>query len=349
MAIFILTNRKVESAGGRERIQVDGSAPVQTNLRIARMREGLKDYDLLPDLGGNAAVVRAAEELARGTAVSGGGSAQMLGELYRAMTADAAKQDVLFFIHGFQYDFADNLEHIRQLHRLYLAPKTSPLGHIVYFSWPGNGAMTQYRDDQLDARESGRQLARMFDRVRLFFAAAFGRNGLRLCGNRIHLAAHSMGNQVLEEFFACMPEDPGVQLFTEALLLNADADATAFEPGGKLAKVHHYAHRTSIYIHRGDSALDISSLTKNSRRRLGKRGPSNPDRLPSETFVIDTSAVPADKGTTVKERFVDHWGYLFRQGVIADIHATLRGEDEDDIARRRKQPDLPAWFTIQPR
>ncbi|VAX42356.1 hypothetical protein MNBD_PLANCTO03-1279, partial [hydrothermal vent metagenome] len=279
------------------------------------------------------------------------GSKRLFKSLYDCMhAAPEGKGDTLFFIHGFNYSWTDALTHLHQLHKVYVEPPESPIATILYFSWPSWGKMTKYKKDQQIAQPSGLLLGRFFAKAiqfyRDFFAPEDG-HGADFCGRRIHIGAHSMGNQVLQEFFRSIREYDFLRspLFGEVLLLNADIDWTALEPGSPLHALPDYADRIHAYNHRSDDALLVSEATKNRQKRLGRHGPRDLTRIPPRTLVVDATGLNSADGrlqvtdrfvqaaarvlerdaVSTKERLFDHWGYLNRAEVVADIYQVLRG------------------------
>lgn len=318
------------------------------------------------------------------------GTMRMFAELYHAMrNAPEGKGDALVFIHGFNYSWADSLRHLLSLVRVYAEPEASPVSHVVYFSWPSWGSKLRYPSDQEIAQPAGQTFGRLFGKVVQFYRDAFvptrpaeegepAREALTFCGRRLHLAAHSMGNQVLGEF---MPSIVGVHsqrvpVFAQTLLLNADEDWTALEPGRPLHELPGYSDRIHVYNHRDDDALLISEATKNTERRLGRHGPRSMSDsvLADRTVVVDCSKLHLARSSKVKrepaladaarvanraaadrfyetalavlegsdrtrERLFDHWGYLHRPEVVADVYQVLRGTPASEVpGRERKEP-----------
>jgi len=176
-----------------------------------------------------------------------------------------------------------------------------------------------------------------------------------------------MGNQVLTHMVDELnhyPQEP-FSLFGEVLLLNADADWNVFEPGRPLHELPEYCDRTHIYNHFSDDALWISQHTKNHMKRLGRHGPSDLRTLPPRTVVVDCTGLRAGRvkgggdarteraakaalkdpfaaraaeitGQKVptRERLMDHWGYLYRPEVIADVKGVLAGRGARSLGRQ---------------
>lgn len=333
MAIFIVANRETELQNGKLRFKNTPKTKALHDFRVAEFNSKKNDYKIIADLNEYGYEGVANKRSARSLT----GTAYMFNRIFRANTKSVFS-DVLVFIHGFNYSFDDNLEQIQKLEKLYMG-KDSNIKHMVYISWPSRGSLFSYKSDQPDARETGRVLARLFEKLRRFFIDTFDRNNIEPCRNLIHLAAHSMGNQVLYYMLKQLDESQQMPLFSEVLLLHADAPHDGFEPGQPFTMLEKISERTHVYIHKSDDALWISDNIKGNSKRLGRRGPSDPDLLPPETFVVDCQDVcevldDASIIDSLKERLIDHYGYLTRPTVIADIKAVLVGVEEDEIYLR---------------
>jgi esterase/lipase superfamily enzyme len=277
--------------------------------------------------------------------------------LYQRMCeAPKEKGDTLFFIHGFDYDWPAALTHLRKLHDRYVEPEESPVDQIVYFTWPSHGSQRRYKKDQEIAQPSGMLLGRFFAKTLKFYEAFFGRpDHPEFCDKRIHLCAHSMGNQVLQEFMRAIYEYEFLRrpILGETLLLHADADWTALEPDKPMYCLHEYAERIHVYNNMSDDALGISERTKNREKRLGRHGPRDLRKIPPRTIVVDTTDLPARNADELddefftaarrilgadwvptRERVIDHWGYLHRPEVVADIYRVLRGKSSSEFKNR---------------
>ncbi|MEM8710642.1 MAG: alpha/beta fold hydrolase, partial [Planctomycetota bacterium] len=294
---------------------------------------------------------------------------RMFLDLYRCMEAAPENgKDTLFFIHGFNYSWTDALVHLQKLHELYVAPKSSPIGRIVYFTWPSWGSLRRYRKDQEIARPSGQLLGRVFGKTVRFYKDFFGEGGRddtdprpAFCGGRIHLMAHSMGAQVLTEMVRFIRPYAFLDLpiFGEVLILNADESWRGLEKDRPLFHLPDLAGRIHVYNHESDDALRISEWTKNAEKRLGRHGPRDLNKIPPRTLVVDCSdlngsarpnetsdsamlemarrVLEVENKVDAKERLFDHWGYLNRPEVLLDIHAVLRGESSSEMKKTRER------------
>jgi hypothetical protein len=293
------------------------------------------------------------------------GTRQAFLQIYQQMIDSPRGQgDVLFFIHGYQTGWLDAVRHLQKLHNLYVSNDESTIGQIVLFSWPSRDHLLHYKTDQETARASGQVLGRLFEKVLRFYRDVFEReeHPLERCSQKIHLMAHSMGNQVLEAFVSAIRPYFSYELFGEILLQNADIGWTALERDKPLSDLPTYAERIHVYNNRSDDALRISHHTKNGRKRLGRQGPRDREKIPPRTVIMDISDadfhaedveyVPEEdpffeaagrvlaqvpdppRGRKSRERIVDHWGYLYRQVVIADVIAVLAGTRSTRIGTR---------------
>lgn len=353
MSIFIITNRSTEGARGKERIKDIGKEKGLSTFRIAEctLTDHGTEYKVLSDSNPN----KYRKGGARCESSKLSGSEKMFCTLYQElMSSCETPSDVLFFIHGYAYSFKDELEHVRQLHELYVEPKDNPIDHIVYLSWPTIGHMVlSYWDDQEDAEQAGTIVARLFNLLRGFYIDMFELGENQRCGHKIHLMAHSMGNQVLEHALNKLDKRKRFKMFEEVLLLNSDVEWTVFEPGGAFRNLEEISERVHMYIHRSDDALRISKYTKNWNKRLGSQGPKSPSELPNNTYIVDTTGTKTlfrkDWTAKTKEKSFDHWGYLYRKEVIKDIRHVLNGIDEDDIPERHTWSLEDRYYYLGPK
>ncbi len=136
-----------------------------------------------------------------------------------------------------------------------------------------------------------------------------------------------MGNFVLENTLWHLRKNlPGrlPRIFSEIVLASADVDNDALEQESKLGRLPEIGRRISVYYNSGDEALAISDRTKGNPDRLGQRGPKHPMDAPAGVVNVDCSEIVGG--------LVEHSYYL--DEAIGDVAATLRGEREDQIARR---------------
>ncbi len=355
MSVFLVTNRFVDTFEGErnQQLEIDGVSTAHVRTGEAISNDGLEEalpvfrvasydlaerrYELLPDR-----IVANYPALIRATHADGAarvGSLQMMRSLRERMAEPAADRagDVLFFVHGFDYTLADALTEAHELHRRYVDPEDSPIAHLVIFSWPSRGEKLSYGSDSADAQRSGLLLARVFDRLCLFLRAQV-ELGEEPCRRRIHLAAHSMGAQVIEHFASALsPLERGQgAILSEVALLAADVGWDALELGRPLARLVDLCRRLTVYSNESDDALRVSAWTKHGARRLGLCGPRDMRRIPGRAVVVDTSDAECADGAPAMAEFADHWDHRWKAALIGDLTAVFSGQRSAKISGRER-------------
>lgn len=274
------------------------------------------------------------------TANNLGGTQRMFYELYKNMSSTKDRSDVLIFIHGYLYDFDDELKAILDLKKIFIDNPVSPVEHILFVSWPASGSIIplSYFDDKASSINSGTSLMRMFYFYTQFLKDIFSNRDLAPCNQRIHLMAHSMGNRVLQSMLYSLKRENILRVIDQVLLLNADVSYKVFEDSeDSFNKLPLLANRISIYLNRQDVILGASQFTKNILTpRLGKNGPSDIAHYKDIVSVIDCTFVKDDLLNSLKYEVGNHWGYLSSSQVQKDIFQTLNGIDRNLITNRTK-------------
>lgn len=277
-----------------------------------------------------------------------GGTQRMFYELYKDMSCVKDRSDVMIFIHGYAYDFDDELKAIIDLKKIFIDNANSPVEHILFISWPASGSIVPltYFDDKASSINSGTSLMRLFYFYTQFLKDIFSNRDLAPCNQRIHLMAHSMGNRVLQSMLYSLKSENILRVIDQVLLLNSDVSYKVFEDSeDSFNKLPLLANRISIYLNRKDVILGISQFTKNILTpRLGKNGPGNIDRFKDIVSVIDCTFVEDDILDTFKFEVGNHWGYLSSSMVQNDIFQNLYGIDRNLITNRIKNNENT--FTI---
>lgn len=354
MSIYIISNRPV---GKDRKFSNDGKKSAQPSFRIAECKvDELKksiSYDLLEDRSDPD--YEKINEVVKGIKSKDvlGGTELMFYDLYLSMKNDVKpNSDVLFFIHGFSTTHEDELDHILKLKELYMG-SNSNIEHLIYLSWPtSNSYALTYWSDKEDSVVTGQTLARIYIKLNKFFYTMFRKYEQENCKQKIHIMAHSMGNQVLKQMMGSLNEKYIVPFVGEIILLHSDVSADSFEKDNPFTKLHKLGQRTHIYIHKGDDALTISTTTKNFSKRLGKAGPSNIKELSQSTFVVDVTGIKYDKKkdsgfvSRIKDNLIDHWGYLSSSQEIEDIIKIINGVDERRIADRKRHDLYNNYFYL---
>lgn len=344
MAVYVVTNRRIDS---NNHISIDGREKAQSCFRVAQFhgyQKGISDqqihecYTLSGDYG-----LRGYRKLLDTPPAQRQGSQALFGNLYEDMRHKCG--DVMFFIHGFQNDLHDEFEGIERLREQYLHNIHHPqrkIKHLVYLSWPSQSDR-EYERDQEDARDTGVMLGRLFRSLRTFFTDLFEKDSQKPCRNNIHLAAHSMGNQVLDHMLKSLEASDLKPLFSEAVLFNPDVDHDVFDDEGGMGRLTAIADRVHVYMHGSDDALLVSRYTKNGKRRLGRSGPAASRQLPDSVYVVD---ITRTKSQGMVNDMFDHWGYTESPAVVRDAAAVFEGKGAFSISGRQRDSINPWKFSI---
>ncbi|MDR6920658.1 alpha/beta hydrolase [Chryseobacterium sp. 2987] len=366
MAVYILSNRKIIRHKGERVDSFSNDEYSIPNFRIAKCDfEGYKEptaaakkkkdytnrnilnYRLFsePEKQGYQEVldVLLSEKGVKKTSLTAnnlGGTQRMFYELYKNMSSTKDRSDVLIFIHGYAYDFDDELKAIIDLKKLFIDNPKSPVEHILFVSWPASSSIVPltYFDDKASSINSGNSLMRLFYFYTQFLKDIFSNRDLVPCNQRIHLMTHSMGNRVLQSMLYSLKKENILQVIDQVLLLNADVSYKVFEDSeDSFNKLPLLANRVSIYLNRQDVILGISQFTKNILTpRLGKNGPSDIEKFKDIVSVIDCTFVKDDIQSSIKFDIGNHWGYLSSSQVQNDIFQNLYGIDRNLIEGRIK-------------
>jgi esterase/lipase superfamily enzyme len=169
------------------------------------------------------------------------------------------KRSALVFIHGFNVTFDDAAYRTAQL-----AYDLDFDGVPMMYSWPSQGRLLGYDGDSETVDWSSPHLQSFLERVAKESGAL-----------RIHLVAHSMGNQLLANALKELGRQPDIQpLFDNVIMAAPDVNAYTFTdqiwPALKKA-----AKRFTLYTSSDDEALKVSKNSKgpNDFYRLGEGGP----------------------------------------------------------------------------
>ncbi|MBP1167794.1 esterase/lipase superfamily enzyme [Chryseobacterium sp. PvR013] len=374
MAIYILSNRKIIRHKGERVDSFSNEEYSIPNFRIAKCdfdnykeptaqakkkkdytNRNILNYKLLsePEKQGYEEVldVLLSEKGIKNsplTANNLGGTQRMFYELYKNMSSTKDRSDVLIFIHGYLYDFDDELKAILDLKKIFIDNPASPVEHILFVSWPASGSIIplSYFDDKASSINSGTSLVRLFYFYTQFLKDIFSNRDLAPCNQRIHLMAHSLGNRVLQSMLYSLKRENILRVIDQVLLLNADVSYKVFEDSeDSFNKLPLLANRISIYLNRQDIILGASQFTKNILTpRLGKNGPSDIAHYKDIVSVIDCTFVKDDLLDSFKYEVGNHWGYLSSSQVQEDIFQNLYGIDRNLITNRSK--DNENIFTI---
>ena len=241
-------------------------------------------------------------------------------KLHSTEASDDPRGDAMVFIPGFNTTFD------------YVARRTAQMsydlgfrGAPIMFSWPSDGSVLSYLSDREDIEWSVPHIER-------FLTEILEEGDPR----RLHLIAHSMGNEGLLRALMLMamrrdPEAP--PLFDNIILAAPDFDAQIFVEQ-TAPRVRGLSRRWTVYVSDKDGALNVSSRIR-SARRLGL-----PMTLAAGVDTVDATGVEVTPWSVPEF----HSYYATKQLVITDLIGVLQGLDP---ASRRllslMSGELPYW------
>jgi esterase/lipase superfamily enzyme len=236
----------------------------------------------------------------------------------------APERDVLLFVHGFNVDFAASLTRTTQI-----ALDLPFNGVPIAYSWPSQGGIDNYDDDERIVAESVVPFVSFLEQL----------NQSLPPDTRIHIVVHSMGNRLvlhglnqLSEGFRQPPRFENVVLAAPDVGVS---DFAALSHGVVTA-----AKRVTLYVHDSDTAL-IASKAVNGEQRIGDAFP--PVVVPS-VETIDASAIDTS--------FMGHSYYGSNRRALSDLFALLKencGAAERSWLKSKSNASGSWWvFASQP-
>lgn len=212
----------------------------------------------------------------------------------------AGRAETFVFVHGYNVSFPKAARRTAQI-----AYDLGFAGVPILFSWPSAARFASYFSDRENAEWSAGHLARFLED--LLAEAPAG---------RVHVLAHSMGNQALIRALVDLAARRGPAarpLFDNVVLAAPDFDAQLFVE--QLApRVVGLARQWTIYASDKDRALDAAAAL--SARRLGLP-------LPVARGVDTVDASGIDVAPWSVPEF--HTYFASKQRVITDLAQVLRG------------------------
>lgn len=241
--------------------------------------------------------------------------------------ASAPRPLIIVPIHGYNQDWPEALDFIKKIDSTITAKLDDAI--TVGFSWASCGHVVDYINDRMKARSAAITLASEISRALRLIQDAN-------CPTEICVIAHSMGNFLLSKAAAYASEahgDPAFQVFSEVLMVAADMDGGAFEPGGDGHALARFSRRITVYRSSHDRAL-LASRAKRAGltgRRLGRHGVDDRKSIPSNVVLVDASRRTNMGGLAAH-------GHYFEDGrVISDMLAALEGKDRSVIMGREEK------------
>lgn len=249
------------------------------------------------------------------------GSQDIMFDVKRQM--EESKKDVMVFIHGFNTEFEEALRMAARVKQNFEARGKEII--MVVFSWPSDGRAVpwiDYGSDREDAKASGHAFARGVLKLLAFL------RGKQVCGQKVHLMAHSMGNYVLRNMVQAMvqmAEKP--RIFDSAFLMAADEDDDALEHDHKLLPFIDMCKKLYVYFNKHDRALAGADLTKGLPDRLGSHGPRYPNNIPHKVQLVDVSAVEDE----IIDTDLNHSYLAYNDHVAKDLYAIITGANPHEM------------------
>jgi esterase/lipase superfamily enzyme/acyl carrier protein len=210
--------------------------------------------------------------------------------------------DLVIYIHGYNTTFENAAKRTAQI-----AFDYGFQGVPLMFSWPSDGKLVSYPSDREDITWSVTHIEQFFNDVLT-----------RTRAKRVHLIAHSMGNQGLIDALNTMAlrrGGNGPPLFENIILSAPDFDAELFQQQIAPNSIS-LARRWTLYTSKKDGVLNIST-SFNSSWRLGL----SPVTIVPGMDIIDASEVEVTPWSLPES----HSYFASKQTVVDDIIATLKG------------------------
>jgi esterase/lipase superfamily enzyme len=197
-------------------------------------------------------------------------------------------------------------------------------GRFLWFSWPSNGALADYLQDESDLYWSVPDIADAIMELERRFGPGV-----------VDVAGHSLGARgVALALYEVASRAPETRL-DEIVLLAPDMDFGIF--GRMLARILPITDGITVYVTQGDRPLAISAQL-HGYPRLGEAG--NAVETLEGVEVIDLSDLPADSPT-------GHLYHIYSPGVGDDLDQLLNGGLRA-ADRRNLLQDGPNLWRLQP-
>lgn len=232
----------------------------------------------------------------------------------------AAGSPPVIYVHGYFINFEKGCRRA-----LLLRENADLTGRFLWFSWPSNGALTNYTHDEADLYWSVPDLA---DAI-LELENRFGPKG-------VDVAGHSLGARgVVLALYEVAARKPEVRL-GDVVLLAPDMDFEIF--ARMLPRISPIVDSITVYVTDADRPLAISAQL-HGYPRLGEAG-NDVSKLQG-VEVIDLSELPTESPT-------GHLYHVYSKDVGTDL-SQLLGEGKRAAQRRNLVQTGPnSWSLRQP-
>jgi len=237
----------------------------------------------------------------------------------------AGVQQPILYTHGFYISFDRGCKRAAEFKRsLDLA------GRFVLFSWPSDGVIVNYTQDEADLYWSVEPLQETL-------------NGMikRYGAGNINIAAHSLGTRGIMLALIRIASEKRLTkgankaLINQLVLLAADIDAGIFKQ--YLPQIKPLVKNISIYVSEHDNPLALSRQL-HGYPRLGESGTHLEELDGIE--IIDVSDVPVQYPS-------GHLYHLYNDEVVADLYQLLN-KNKPAAERSKLKPSGKNYWRLQP-
>jgi len=201
-------------------------------------------------------------------------SRQLFRKALKKITTGALSGDWVFFVHGFNQSFKDNLEKCRKIQQIYGV-------NVIAFSWPSNqggNKLKEYKTARGAARNSTMAFDRTLEKLAYYLAR---RPHATDCKIRLSLMTYSMGNYLFENFVRDPVFCDETQIFDNVVLTQADVDVDSHADWVEALR---FGKRVIVTINEDDSVLKWSDVV--NPPRLGNTLPDD-DEIASGAVYFD--------------------------------------------------------------
>ena len=231
-----------------------------------------------------------------------------LEDFWRRLQHTSDGQAPVLYLHGFYISFE------RGCRRAVLLKESLGLaGRFLLFSWPSDGAITNYTHDEADLYWSVSPL----QGVLADMAARFGTG-------KVNIVAHSLGTRgvMLALLLMAQAQQENRPMFNQVVLIAPDIDVGIFKQ--YLPSIRPLARNMTVYVSSKDSPLALSRQV-HGYPRLGEAG-EHLDGL-TDIEIIDLSDIPVRMPS-------GHVYHLYQRLVSEDLDQLIN--ENKPAAQRRK-------------